>query len=49
MGLTGLLYPQTGADICTTILSVLIGIGLLHRVHKMQGETSEEKGGLVNG
>lgn len=48
-GLTGLLYAQTGADVCTTILSVLIGIGLLHRVHKMQGETSEEKGGLVNG
>lgn len=35
-GITGLLYAQTGADICTTILGVLIGIPLLHRLREMQ-------------
>lgn len=40
-GLTGLLYAQTGADICVTALAVLIGLPLLRRLSKMQdkGET----------
>ncbi|MCI8646312.1 MAG: MATE family efflux transporter [Firmicutes bacterium] len=34
-GLTGLMYAQTGADMCTTLLGVLIGIPLLRRLHRM--------------
>ena len=33
-GLTGLLYAQTGADICVTILAVLTGLPLLHKLSK---------------
>ena len=39
-GLTGLLYAQTGADICVTILAVLIGLPLLRKLGKMQGPRS---------
>ena len=37
-GLNGLLYAQTGADICVTILAVLIGLPLLHKLSKKQSE-----------
>ncbi len=32
-GLTGLLYAQTGADICTTLLALIIGIPVLHGLY----------------
>ncbi len=35
-GLDGLLHAQMSADICTTVLGVLIGIPLLHKLDKMQ-------------
>lgn len=35
-GLSGLLHAQMGADICTTILAILIGIPLLRELNKMQ-------------
>lgn len=35
-GLDGLLYAQMGADICTTILVVVIGIRLVRRLYGMQ-------------
>ena len=43
-GLTGLLYAQTGADICVTVLAVLIGLPLLHKLGKAQ-----EKGENLDG
>ncbi len=42
-GLTGLLYAQTGADICTTLLSILLAIPMLRRMAKQgSGTISEE-------
>ncbi len=35
-GLPGLLYAQMGADLCTTLLAVLLGIPLLRRLRGMQ-------------
>lgn len=40
-GLDGLLHAQMGADICTTVLGVLIGIPLLRRLNKMQKQELE--------
>lgn len=33
-GLQGLLYAQMAADLCTTVTAVLIGVSLLHKLHK---------------
>lgn len=41
-GLSGLLYAQMSADICTTVLAVIIGIPLLRRLYGMQ-KSSETK------
>ncbi len=35
-GLTGLLYAQTGSDICTTILAILLAIPMLHGLNKQE-------------
>ncbi len=35
-GLTGLLYAQTGADICTTLLALIIGMPVLHGLYATQ-------------
>ncbi len=43
-GLNGLLYAQTGADICVTILAVLIGLPLLHRLSKTQNKSEMSDG-----
>lgn len=40
-GLDGLLHAQMGADIGTTVLSVLMGIPLLRKLHKMQDQGEE--------
>lgn len=41
-GLSGLLHAQMSADICTTVLAVIIGIPLLRRLYGMQ-KNSETK------
>lgn len=35
-GLKGLVYAQTGADICTTLLAVLLAIPMIHGLNKQQ-------------
>ncbi len=35
-GLTGLLYAQTGSDICTTILAILLAIPMLRGLNKQE-------------
>lgn len=43
-GLRGLLYAQMSADICTTMLGILIGIPLLRNLSKMQKQAYKECG-----
>ena len=35
-GLTGLVYAQTGADLCTTVLAVLLAIPMIHGLNTRQ-------------
>lgn len=42
-GLKGLVYAQTGADICTTLLAVLLAIPMIHGLNKQQKQEGLEE------
>lgn len=41
-GLSGLMYAQTAADVCTTLLAILVGLPLLRRLSKLRQNKEPE-------